>query len=291
MNISKKTKQVILYLALVVLISSSGGCNFTGSEANTMRILPPLDASEYLAIPMENYRKLAEDAVKDVIKDYEELELKEITVTEDRLLLKRKSYLKAIDNIYVNIFMNIEDNQDGGEEEMVESFFNDFSDKFDRYDVDEMVRIKGIDFIFLDESLNKGSNYSQGNEDYNKLTLIQDERLNVLDKLIYNEFKDNLDEVLDSEQESVIKRMGKDGNKFIVEITILYGNVTNKDMYDKEYLNEMFKEVNKRTIEDIQNSNEGIKTLNSIAINKVEFTYIVKGVQDLKEPIVYEYGI
>lgn len=291
MNISKKTKQVILYLALVVLISSSGGCNFTGSEANTMRILPPLDASEYLAIPMENYRKLAEDMVKDVIKDYEELELKEITVTEDRLLLKRKSYLKAIDNIYVNIFMNIEDNQDGGEEEMVESFFNDFSDKFDRYDVDEMVRIKGIDFIFLDESLNKGSNYSQGNEDYNKLTLIQDERLNVLDKLIYNEFKDNLDEVLDSEQESVIKRMGKDGNKFIVEITILYGNVTNKDMYDKEYLNEMFKEVNKRTIEDIQNSNEGIKTLNSIAINKVEFTYIVKGVQDLKEPIVYEYGI
>lgn len=281
MNISKKTKQVILYLALVVLISSSGGCNFTGSEANTMRILPPLDASEYLAIPMENYRKLAEDAVKDVIKDYEELELKEITVTEDRLLLKRKSYLKAIDNIYVNIFMNIEDNQDGGEEEMVESFFNDFSDKFDRYDVDEMVRIKGIDFIFLDESLNKGSNYSQGNEDYNKLTLIQDERLNVLDKLIYNEFKDNLDEVLDSEQESVIKRMGKDGNKFIVEITILYGNVTNKDMYDKEYLNEMFKEVNKRTIENIQNSNEGIKTLNSIAINKVEFTYIVKGVHGL----------
>ena len=96
MNISKKTKQVILYLALVVLISSSGGCNFTGSEANTMRILPPLDASEYLAIPMENYRKLAEDAVKDVIKDYEELELKEITVTEDRLLLKRKSYLNSL---------------------------------------------------------------------------------------------------------------------------------------------------------------------------------------------------
>ena len=291
MNISKKIKQVILYLALAVLIISSSGCNFTGSKTNTMRTPPPLDASEYLAIPMENYKKLAEDAVKDVIKDYEELELKEITVTEDRLLLKRKSYLKAIDNIYVNIFMNIEDNQDGGEEEMVESFFNDFSDKFDRYDVDEMVRIKGIDFIFLDESLNKGSNYSQGNEDYNKLTLIQDERLNALDKLIYNEFKDNLDEVLDSEQESVIKRMGKDGNKFIVEITILYGNVTNKDMYDKEYLNEMFKEVNKRTIEDIQNSNEGIKTLNSIAINKVEFTYIVKGVQDLKEPIVYEYGI
>lgn len=67
------------------------------------------------AIELSDVDSFIESRVNSVLESYEDISLKKIEVKEDKLLLSQDSHLKPVDNIFADIYLDIdeEDMEDG----------------------------------------------------------------------------------------------------------------------------------------------------------------------------------
>lgn len=221
--------------------------------------------------------------VKHVLNNYKGLNINEIKVREDGLLLNRGSYRKTINNMFVDISLDIDENiiQDEDALEITESFKNSLLKEISEEKASEIVRIREINFIYLNDSLNDGIVFIQTNDETKSLYIEQSDDLNKLDKEIYTNFKENI-EIMDENLEYYIGRMGVQNDSFLMEVNIYYFNLDNYE--------EALRNINLETIDYIKQDTATAQNLKDKGINNISFIYNAKWYKT-GEPLIFEYEL
>lgn len=282
MNISIKIKSAAILSLSVFLIFVVTACEDKGKAVAEK----PVDINEIVDIQHSEIEQYVERMVYKSLNDYEELELEGIDVFEDKLLLQRKTYLKTVSNIFVEVTIGIDESTLKTENisETIESFLDTFMKNEVEEVSHERVRLKQIDFIFPDESLNVSLGYVETNDELKNMNMEQDETLRQIDETIYNAFSDNM-KVLETNSEWSIQRMGVDGNTFLIESRIFYYSGEEEFFFEK-----VLPKINEKTMEILTSNSNLINDLRNIGIKNVQFIYHNRW-SKIKEPKIYDYQI
>ena len=268
MTISKM--KIILIIIFNIFILSSCNTistnNLVSDEISEIRLI---DVNEFIS-----------NIITPILKKDEELSAKDIVVEEDDLLLNERSYLNTVNNISVKVFLNINDDYDDIEN-IINSFEDEFLNKLAEKDTPEIIRIRSIALIYSDESFNNEIVFIETNENINNLSNIKDEDLVQLNKYIYNKFNENI-EIIKNESEYEIFKMGKKENCFIIETKIFYYNL---DDYEN-----ILKDINLKTIDDINENEDIIRLLKKNNIEDIKFIYNSKWYKH-GEPLIFDYEL
>lgn len=295
-----KFKKITIFLMIILIFSFLVGCGNkdevelkeevniqpnTESKEITSRI-PAEDLEILNHLKVDDVEKFAIKTVEDITRGFDKAELTSINVYEDPLLLKRDSYERAYNNIFVDINLKLEDGlSTEGKEDITKKYSEDiFFYGFSGVEL-ENIKINTIDIHFITDS--KTDDYHEvmtsvnSNEDIKNLKGIQNKDSEEINKEVYNIINQNFTNVFGKEAEFHIRRMGISDEKYYLDTKLF--------VYLGDDLDKDIDTINSNILKEIKDNNTIYDFLKEKKINNIEMIY--KAVWHSKEPMVYRYKL
>ena len=147
----------------------------------------------------------------------------------------------------------------------------------------ELGRIREINFIYLDESLNDGFGYVHTSDGSKKMTIDQSDSLDELDEKIYTVFKENLGSI-NGGSEYDITRMGIEDGSYSIENRMYYYDLDNGDYEEK------LEKINLDTINSIKEDEDTMEKLKDNNINTIKIIFHSKWYES-GDPLIFTYDV
>lgn len=295
-----KFKKITIFLITILIFSFMVGCynkdigekqeEVSTPSDNKFKESPGKITEEDLEILMNltfnDVEKFVDKTVTDAIKDFDKAELSSINVYEDTLLLKRDSYEKAYNNIFVDINFKLEDGLSTEEKEDITKKYSE-DILFNGFNGTELenIKINKIDIYFItdDETddYNEGKISVNSNEDIKNLKSLQSEGLEEIDMEVYNIVNLNLTNNFGKESEFHITRMGILDNKYCLDTKLF--------VYIGDDLDKDIDTINSNILREIKDNKTIYDFLKEKKIDNIEMTY--GAIWHSKDSMVYEYKL
>lgn len=250
------------------------------NEVNKSTFSEKIEAINSLSLV--DVEKYMTDNVESTLKEFDELSLKKIVLYEDKLLLKKDSYQKSLNNMSVKIYLDINEELDDVEKEKISDLFKQkLLETISNKNRIELTRVRLIDIVYSSADLNNSIEFIETDSDVKSLSLKQKDELNLFDRTIFEVFKSNISS-LNEKSEYEINRLGLEEDTLKFETKVYYYN-------DEEYENKL-KNISDVTFNEIVKNKDLLKILKNNNIKNIEFTYDGKWYK-YGEPLIYNYNL
>lgn len=293
-------KKITIFLMTILIFSLLAGCRNrdlgeqreevsiqdNNEYEKSIRKVPEEDLEILNNLKVDDVEKFIIKTVEDVSIDFGKAKLININVYEDPLLLKRDSYEKAYNNIFVEIKLEL---QDGLSTEEKKDITKKYSEDilFSGFDGPELenIKINKIDIYFMTDTetydYHEGMVIGNSNEDTKNLESLQSEELQEVDKEVYNIVNKNFKDILGKEAEFYIARMGILDKKYCWEtkLFVYLGDDVDKDIDT----------INSNILKEIKDNKIIYDFLKEKKIDNIEMIY--EAIWHSKDSMVYEYKL
>ncbi|MBU5256975.1 hypothetical protein [Tissierella praeacuta] len=273
-----KNRVIILIIISMINIVILPSCE--RNEVNKSTFSEKIEAINSLSLV--DVEKYMTDNVESTLKEFDELSLKKIVLYEDKLLLKKDSYEKSLNNMSVKIYLDINEELDDVEKEKISDLFKQkLLETISNKNRIELTRMRLIDIVYSSADLNNSIEFIETDSDVKSLSLKQKDELNLFDRTIFEVFKSNIS-FLNEKSEYEINRLGLEEDTLKFETKVYYYN-------DEEYENKL-KNISDVTFNEIVKNKDLLKILKNNNIKNIEFTYDGKWYK-YGEPLIYNYNL